>query len=131
MRNRRNGATLVLGIALAVLVLVLGVLLFYISKYIGGGREVVNTTDAMALDVASAMLRVTVPITDTDQWLQFREFTNHPDNYAAAPPDGTTMDFASFNRAIVEAAIVQANACDENKSNFYGPPTVPLLTAQV
>jgi hypothetical protein len=129
MRHSSRGSVIGLTASFTLIIVLVGLALMRICETIGGGRQFVNTVDATALGLAKEMLRVSVPITDPHQWQQFREFTNHPESAEFWPPANTVMDVANFNRAVLETAIVQANASDETANKTAPGITTPIVSA--
>jgi hypothetical protein len=78
-----------------------GVGFFFLSKIIGGGREVANATDAGVLNVAKqAVRRGAVPLTGG----LISEFG------ALTEPVNTKVDLVTYNRLVAQALIVGKNA---------------------
>lgn len=99
--RRQRGATLGLVAACVFLVILVGVGFFFLSKIIGGGREVANATDAGVLNVAKqAVRRGAVPLTGglIDE---FGELTE---------PKDSKVDLVTYNRLVAQALIVGKNA---------------------
>lgn len=78
--RRQRGATLGLVAACVFLVILVGVGFFFLSKIIGGGREVANATDAGVLNVAKqAVRRGAIPLTGA-LVAEFGELTEPPNS---------------------------------------------------
>ncbi len=104
--RRQGGATLGLTAACVLLVIVIGVGFYFLSKIIGGGREVANATDAGALNVAKqALKRGTAPLTGAAA-AEFGSLTD--------PPNSGTVTLITYNRIIAQAMMVAQNAVVEN-----------------
>jgi len=99
--RRQRGATLGLVAACVFLVILVGVGFFFLSKIIGGGREVANATDAGVLNVAKqAVRRGAVPLTG-GLLAEFGELTE---------PPNSKVDLVTYNRLVAQALIVGKNA---------------------
>ncbi|MDQ5937412.1 MAG: hypothetical protein QG574_4771 [Cyanobacteriota bacterium erpe_2018_sw_21hr_WHONDRS-SW48-000092_B_bin.40] len=99
--RRQRGATLGLVAACVFLVILVGVGFFFLSKIIGGGREVANATDAGVLNVAKqAVRRGAVPLTG-GLVSEFGALTEPPDS---------KVDLVTYNRLVAQALIVGKNA---------------------
>ena len=102
--RRQRGATLGLAAACVLVVIVIGVGFFFLSKIIGGGREVANATDAGALNVAKqAIRRGAVNLTTAADQEEFGALCDQPNK----------LDLLSYNRIVAKAMIVCKNADDE------------------
>jgi len=100
--RRQGGATLGLVAACVFFVIVIGVGFYFLSKIIGGGREVANATDAGALNVAKqALKRGTVAMTAA-QNSEFGALTD--------PPGSGQVTLITYNRIIAQAMMVATNA---------------------
>lgn len=103
--RRQRGATLGLAAACVLVVIVIGVGFFFLSKIIGGGREVANATDAGALNVAKlAIRRGAVNLTSAADQEEFGALCETPNR----------LDLLSYNRIVAKAMIVAKNAADQN-----------------
>ncbi len=99
--RRQRGATLGLVAACVFLVILVGVGFFFLSKIIGGGREVANATDAGVLNVAKqAARRGAVPLNGA----LVAEFG------ALTEPPNSKVDLVTYNRLVAQALIVGKNA---------------------
>ncbi len=104
--RRQRGATLGLVAACVFLVIIVGVGFFFLSKIIGGGREVANATDAGALNVAKhAVRRGAVSLAKYGLTDEFGELTE---------PKNSNVDLVTYNRLVAQALIVGKNAEVEN-----------------
>lgn len=102
--RRQRGATLGLAAACVLVVIVIGVGFFFLSKIIGGGREVANATDAGALNVAKqAIRRGAVTLASASDQEEFGALCDQPNK----------LDLLSYNRIVAKAMIVCKNAADE------------------
>lgn len=100
--RRQRGATLGLVAACVFLVIIVGVGFFFLSKIIGGGREVANATDAGALNVAKhAVRRGAVALAKYGLTDEFGELTE---------PKNSNVDLVTYNRLVAQALIVGKNA---------------------
>jgi hypothetical protein len=110
--RRQRGATLGLVAACVFLVIIVGVGFFFLSKIIGGGREVANATDAGALNVAKhAIRRGAVPLSKHGLLDEFGELTE---------PKNSNVDLVTYNRLVAQALIVGRNAEVENTPTAKG-----------
>lgn len=104
--KRRKGATLGLVAIIVLVLLIIGVGFFVLTKMLGGGRELANSVDAGTLNVAKqALLQPSKAA---------RDFPN-PDvanNFELLSPDGK-FRLENYNRLVVQAMIVALNAKDE------------------
>ncbi len=97
VRRRRVGATLGLVAACAFVIIVIGVGLVFCSRFLGGGRQVSNATDAGVLNVAKfALKKPGVPAPP--------EFA-----YCADPP-GSEINLLNYNRCVAQSMLVAINA---------------------
>ncbi|HNA74011.1 MAG TPA: hypothetical protein PKW73_11760, partial [Candidatus Obscuribacter sp.] len=102
--RRQRGATLGLAAACVLVVIVIGVGFFFLSKIIGGGRQVANATDAGALNVAKqAIRRGAVTLSSAADQEEFGALCDTPNR----------LDLLSYNRIVAKAMIVCKNAQDE------------------
>lgn len=127
MKSRRTqGATLGL-VAVSVLVVILiGVGFYFLSKMFGGGREVANATDAGILNAAKMALR--------------KGQTNlaaSPDEQSFAGCSDTTMGDApgqismlTLNRVIAQAVFIGLNAGDEGTAAASANAATAINTAK-
>jgi hypothetical protein len=84
------------------LVIVIGVGFYFLSKIIGGGREVANATDAGALNVARlALKRGTVPVIGLS--------TSDQAEFGGLAPSGQ-ITLLNYNRLVAQAMMVAKNA---------------------
>ena len=99
--RRQRGATLGLVAACIFIVILVGVGFFFLSKIIGGGRQVANATDAGVLNVAKqAVRRGAIPLTGA-LVAEFGELTE---------PPNSKVDLVTYNRLVAQALIVGKNA---------------------
>lgn len=108
--RRQRGATLGLVAACVFLVIIVGVGFYFLSKIIGGGREVANATDAGALNVAKqALRRGAVALNDSTIYNQGIDLTAEFGGLSD-PPNSGTIDLITFNRLVAQALLVAKNA---------------------
>jgi len=108
------------------LVIVVGVGFFFLSKIIGGGREVANATDAGALNVAKQALRKgAVPLSSFGLADEFGALTANPDG---SNTNGN-VDLVTYNRLVAQAILVAKNAEMEGTATAKGNAT--FLASQV
>lgn len=94
--RRRRGAALGL-VAAAVLVLaIVGIAFFILSRIMGGGREVTNATDAGILNVAKQAMTVGTPVP-----MEFARCT---------VPENSDVTLMTYNRLVAQALHVAMNA---------------------
>ena len=104
--RRRRGATLGLVAVIVLFIAILGIGFFFLSKIMGGGREVANATDAGAMNVAKrALMEPTVNATANDEFdgLGVDTATGIPNNTGA-------INLLAYNRAAGRALLVALNA---------------------
>lgn len=104
--RRRRGATLGLVAVIVLVIAILGIGFFFLSKIMGGGREVANATDAGAMNVAKrALMEPNVPAPANDEFdgLGVDAATGIP-NYSG------TINLLAYNRAVGRALLVALNA---------------------
>ena len=112
--RRRKGATLGLVAACVLVIIILGVAVFFLAKLFGGGREVANATDAGTLNLAKNALispSVTLPANS--------EFAGCSYNITTKAPDGT-IDLFTYNRCVGQALLVAMNAKAETDAGASG-----------
>jgi len=103
--RRQGGATLGLTAACVLLVIMIGVGFYFLSKIIGGGREVANATDAGALNVAKQALKRGTVTLSAAQSAEFGALTD--------PPGSGIVTLITYNRIIAQAMMVAQNAQNE------------------
>lgn len=104
--RRRRGATLGLVAVIVLFIAILGIGFFFLSKIMGGGREVANATDAGAMNVAKRSLMeptVNAPANDEFDGLGVDTATGIPNNSG-------TINLLAYNRAVGRALLVALNA---------------------
>lgn len=104
--RRRRGATLGLVAVIVLFIAILGIGFFFLSKVMGGGREVANATDAGAMNVAKRALMeptVNAPANDEFDGLGVDTATGIPNNTG-------TINLLAYNRAVGRALLVALNA---------------------
>ena len=104
--RRRRGATLGLVAVIVLFIAILGIGFFFLSKIMGGGREVANATDAGAMNVAKRSLMeptVNAPANDEFDGLGVDTATGIPNNTG-------TLNLLAYNRAVGRALLVALNA---------------------
>jgi hypothetical protein len=115
--RRRKGATLGLVAACVLVIIVLGVGVFFLAKLFGGGREVANATDSGTLNLAKNALiqpAVQLPLYAPGSVTACSEF------YGCAYPPPTsittpaTIDLFTYNRCVAQALLVALNAKAES-----------------
>ncbi len=127
MKSRRtHGATLGLVAVSVLVVIIIGVGFYFLSKMFGGGREVANATDAGILNAAKMALR--------------KGQTNlaaSPDEQAFAGCSDTSMGDApgqismlTLNRVIAQAVMIGLNAGEEGTTAASTNATSAINTAK-
>ncbi len=104
--RRRRGATLGLVAVIVLFIAILGIGFFFLSKIMGGGREVANATDAGAMNVAKRSLMeptVNAPANDEFDGLGVDTATGIPNNSGS-------INLLAYNRAVGRALLVALNA---------------------
>jgi hypothetical protein len=104
--RRRRGATLGLVAVIVLFIAILGIGFFFLSKIMGGGREVANATDAGAMNVAKRALMeptVNAPANDEFDGLGVDTATGIPNNSGQ-------INLLAYNRAVGRALLVALNA---------------------
>ncbi|MBS1956243.1 MAG: hypothetical protein JST89_18805 [Cyanobacteria bacterium SZAS-4] len=113
--RRRKGSTLGLVAICVLVIIVIGIAVFFLTKIMAGGREVANTTDAGTLNTAKQMLKIAVP-PETGPPYDFTPFVY--------PPNAGGITLLTYNRAVAAALLISINA-DKIKGN------APAKAAQV
>ncbi len=113
--RRKKGATLGLVAVCVMVIIVVGVGVYFLAKILGGGREVANATDAGALHVAKTSMLLSTPAP-----AEFKEF-EYP-----GPGDGITL--LTYNRCVAKVMLVAMNA---QKVGGAAPGNVPALIAKL
>ena len=97
--RRRSGAVLSLVAACVIVIVILGIGLYFLTKMFGGGREVAHATDSGILNVAKQELdSPSVSCAGTDfEW-------------CCLPLTSKTINLYSYNRCVGQAMLVALNA---------------------
>lgn len=105
--RRKRGSTLGLVAVVTVVLVIVGIGIFFLTKLLGGGRELANATDAGSLNVAKRAIRF--PGQDaysfSDQEVGM--------NFALLGEQPRTLNLLTYNRCVMQALIVALNAKDE------------------
>lgn len=104
--RRRRGATLGLVAVVVLVIAILGFGFFFLSKIMGGGREVANATDAGSLNVAKRALvdpTAFVPANSEFDGLGVNKTTGVPNN-------SREFNLLAYNRAVGRAMLIALNA---------------------
>jgi hypothetical protein len=109
MSNRRKrGAALSLVAVTLLIIIVLGVAFYFLTKVLGGGREVANATDAGTLNIArEAMINPMIP---SEGAFVLLGLGNNPGK----------MSLLNYNRAVAQTLLVALNAQDEGTPDALG-----------
>jgi len=117
MRSRQpRGAVLVLAAILMVLLTALSSAFYYLTRIIGGSRQVTNATDAGAINAARTLLSISVPASSVAPEFQGLgvNVPADPSNPALPPgapdPVNGKYNLFAYNRAAGAAALISANA---------------------
>jgi hypothetical protein len=104
--RRRRGATLGLVAVVVLVIAILGFGFFFLSKIMGGGREVANATDAGAMNVAKrALMEPTTPVGANS------EFDGLGVDTTTGVPNGSNQfNLLAYNRAVGRAMLIALNA---------------------
>jgi hypothetical protein len=111
----KSGAVLALSVALALVLAIIGVSFFLLSRILGGHRELCNATDAVAASVARQALRTPgVALTDEEQ----KNFVECLDSYAdrdhgVFPDMKPAIDLMTYNRVAGKAMVIAMNAREQ------------------
>ncbi|MGH7193094.1 MAG: hypothetical protein ACREJM_06110, partial [Candidatus Saccharimonadales bacterium] len=103
--RKSNGATLGLVVTVTVVIVIIGVAIFYLLKIFGGQRELQNASDAGTLNIAKQAL--------VEPWATFD--TSDPvqaslAGLGATKPNGAGVDLFTYNRLVGQEFIVAVNA---------------------
>jgi len=102
MLRRRKGATLGLVAICVLVIIVIGVGVYFLTKILSGGRETANATDAGTLNVSKNAIKTpTVSAAGTD----FDKLGGDP----GAPPTDQ-INLLTYNRCVAQAMMVAWNA---------------------
>jgi hypothetical protein len=96
-------------------IVVIGIGVYFLAKILGGGREVANATDAGALNVAKKSMLISTPAP-----IEFKEFEY--------PGPGSGITLLTYNRCVAKVMIVAMNAKAIGGS---APGNVPALIAKL
>jgi hypothetical protein len=120
--SRRRGATLGLVAACVLVIIVLGVGVFFLAKMFGGGKEVANATDAGTLNLTKQALispTITLPSSAVNLVGSTSPTSENGAEFIAnaypPPPTGTppTINLFTYNRCVAQALMVALNAQQE------------------
>ncbi len=102
MINRRSSGTVLAFIAVSLIILIiLGIGLYFTITQLGGRREVTNATDAGSLQVGRDALTISVPMTAAER-LRLQGLGDSR--------NGDQIDLLSFNKLVGMALLIQMNA---------------------
>ncbi|CAN5561621.1 hypothetical protein BH10CYA1_BH10CYA1_26230 [soil metagenome] len=118
MRRRRKGSTLGLVAICVLVIIVIGIAVFFLTKIMSGGREVANTTDAGTLNTAKQMLKISVP-PETAPY----DFTSY-----VYPANAGGITLLTYNRAVASALLIAINA---DKIGGTAPAKAGQVAAEV
>ena len=116
VKRRKTGATLGLVAVCVLVIILLGVGFFFLSKIFGGEREVAGATDSGTLNVAKTALRsqqASTPIQSDFVMLEDSKF----------PGQATLF---SYNRCVAQTLLVLLNAQHEQQQ---GAGLTPMINA--
>lgn len=104
-KSREQGATLALVIVLTFVIVLIGVGFFFLSRIIGGGKELQHATDSGNLNVAREVLRRPgIPLAGGNETNEFGNLTD---------PVTGQVNLLTFNRLVGKAVLIAANASAE------------------
>lgn len=114
--RRRKGSTLGLVAACVIVVVVVGVGVFFLAKILGGGREVANVTDAGALNVAK-------------QAITKARVQNEPAVFQDCeyPLGCGYINLLTYNRCVAKAILVASNAAKMSGPGTYKANALKVL----
>jgi len=119
-RRTSTGQTLVLAVVLTMILTIIGIGIFYLTRLLGGDQEAQNYTDAGTLNTAVQEVFNAVPLNTIKQGSQvFDEPTNFSQWNPNAPIGTPAIDLFNFDGLVSQAAIVAVNAADENDYSGY------------
>lgn len=96
--RRRKGATLGLVAVVVLVIIVIGVAVYFLAKMLGGGREIANATDAGTLNVAKHIIRDSrVPTPASFQDCEY-------------PLGCGYINLLTYNRCVAKAILIASNA---------------------
>lgn len=108
IKRRKRGAMLMMVAVLVLVIVLLGIAFFILSKMLGGGRELANSTDSGAINIAKHALT-----TPSKSALSF----NNPDiatNFAVIIGRPDDLNLLNYNKLVAHAALVAFLARDIN-----------------
>ncbi len=117
--RRRKGSTLGLVAICVLVIIVIGIAVFFLTKIMAGGREVANTTDAGTLNTAKQMLKIAVP-PETGPTYDFTPFVY--------PANAGGITLLTYNRAVAAALLISINA---DKIGGTAPAKAAAVAAEV
>lgn len=128
-RNDKRGATLSLVVVTTLVIMVLGMGIFFLTKLLGGARELQNATDSGNLNVAKQSLRTPAlnlfggsgpyDMSGARLSLAQQNFSELRD------PQTNQLDLLTYNRAVGQAMLVSMNASSDF-SDIPGAPPNPV-----
>jgi hypothetical protein len=108
---RAKGATISLVATVAVTLVLIGCLFFFLVRMLGGDRQTMNATDAGALGAARNIVGISLPqagLAPEFQGLGINVHTGQPDAISGS------MNILAYNRAAGSATLIAMNALEEN-----------------
>lgn len=119
MNSRTNrGASLAFVAAVSVIIVVVGLAIFFLMQLFGGFRELQNATDAGNLNVAKQALKTP----------NFVPVSNYQLDFAGLVDGINGMDLQAYNRCVGQAFLVAMNAmADRPQGNPNGSPSAQGL----
>lgn len=97
-----RGAVMGLVIVSALVLVLIGLAIFFLSRQLGGGKELQHATDAGSLNIAKQVLkRPGVPLQGADEANHFADSTD---------PTTNEVNLSSYNRLVAQAVLVAMNA---------------------
>ncbi len=116
--RRRKGSTLGLVAICVLVIIVIGIAVYFLTKIMSGGREVANTTDAGTLNTAKQMLKIAVA-PETAPY----DFTNY-----VYPANAGGITLLTYNRTVAAALLIAINA---DKIGGTAPANAAQVAAEV
>jgi hypothetical protein len=118
MKRNETGGTLALVAVCAIVIVIIGVAFFFLSKIWGGGNELRHATDSGNLNVAKTAIRRPTIDAATLTGIQKNNFSLLGDE-SQPPIPGRPINLLSYNRAVGHTLLVTLNANDEGTAAAY------------
>jgi hypothetical protein len=118
MIRRRKGATLGLVAICVLVIIVVGIGIYFLAKILGGGREIANATDAGTLNVAKNIIRNSRVSTGA-----YPEFVD-----CEYPLGCGYINLLTYNRCVAKALMIAANAQSMTGAGNYKGNALTVLS---